>query len=200
VTTPQPTSETPTTTVAPGKVTDIRLPTSISPIRYTLELKPDFYGANPDEFTFEGHVRVDMLCVESTPNITLHANALNISTVEVSRVDGGQVPDVVMWSRDEERQFLVVHLDGALEENTRYELAVSFSGPMSGVGAHGLYANRYTVGNETRYGISMNHIIYDVICMFNTLYDVIYSYCMNYLYQILLKLVKSKFYSRANKV
>ena len=73
-----PTAMTSTTPVPP--VLDVRLPSSLDPLLYTVELQPHMYAPmQPEEFTFNGSVVILIHCKMATRNVTLHSNKLNIS-------------------------------------------------------------------------------------------------------------------------
>lgn len=62
------------TRIQPTKpqVTDVRLPNHVIPHHYSLELKPDFYGPDPNLFQFTGKVEILINCSRSTQEIVLH--------------------------------------------------------------------------------------------------------------------------------
>lgn len=136
------------------KVKDVRLPTSVEPLYYDLELQPFMYSGNPDEFSFRGYVSVAILCHQPTDNVTLHANKLNIleGSVTFSATSSPAVtsssPAMTSWEEDKERQFLVVHLDREMKVGERYTLTLNFTGPLKD-DLHGLYLSSYERGNKT---------------------------------------------------
>ena len=48
-----------------------RLPTSVIPHHYNVEIKPNIYGSDPTAFNFEGSVQIEVEITEKTQNITL---------------------------------------------------------------------------------------------------------------------------------
>ena len=144
------TGSTVSSTVLPPAL-DVRLPLKVTPLHYDLELTPDIYTGDPDTFTFSGHVRIRVLCLESTNLITLHSNKLEIDgTVELLDQGPSQnVPMVDGIEKDEERQFLLIKLDGMLTVGQEYVIDISFHGPLND-DLVGLYWSSYQSGTETR--------------------------------------------------
>ncbi|XP_060075201.1 aminopeptidase N-like [Ylistrum balloti] len=141
------------TTEAPSQTVDVRLPTSLKPELYKVELKPNMYADDPSTFTFDGDVDIRMECVQATRNITVHINLLNITagSIQVTAEDQTE-PALSMTSfeLDTERQFLIVHLSRDLVPTKFYHLALAFVGPLKD-DLHGLYLSSYKRGNESVY-------------------------------------------------
>ena len=139
------------TTPEKTKVTDVRLPSSLEPLYYDLELQPFMYSDNPDEFSFRGYVSVVVLCRQATDNVTLHINKLSVlegSLTFSAQSPASSDPAVTSWEEDKERQFLVIHLDREMRVGERYTVALNFTGPLKD-DLHGLYLSSYPRGNDT---------------------------------------------------
>jgi aminopeptidase N len=132
------------------KVTDIRLPDTLVPVNYDLELRPDIYGSDPKSFRFYGKVRIQMACKKPTDVIKLHINKLDIvdSSIKFGHQSGGASPNYKSWSHDKERQFFVGQLDGAMTAGQDYYIEMEFSGPLTNDLA-GLYRSEYKRGNDS---------------------------------------------------
>ncbi|KAK7096269.1 hypothetical protein V1264_005581 [Littorina saxatilis] len=134
-----------------AKVKDVRLPRSLEPLYYDLELQPFMYSGNVDEFSFRGYVSIVLDCREATNNVTLQANKLMIidGTVTFSALSSttSSVPAVTSWELDEERQFLVIHLDEEMKVGEKYVAALNFTGPLKD-DLHGLYLSSYVRGDK----------------------------------------------------
>ncbi|XP_053387121.1 aminopeptidase N-like [Mercenaria mercenaria] len=140
-----------TTTTAPPAVLDVRLPTALNPLLYTVELQPNMYSMNPDEFTFNGSVRIRLHCVESTNNITLHIKRLNL-TGPISVTNQINPADLFhRYEFDTAREFIIIYTTTQLIAGQIYIVDItSFVGPLVPDLA-GLYLSSYTRGNETIY-------------------------------------------------
>ena len=77
--TPEMTTTMLTTTTAPP-VIDVRLPTDLEPILYTVELQPNMYEGEPADFTFNGSVSIEIRCKQQTNKIHLQIKKLNITS------------------------------------------------------------------------------------------------------------------------
>ena len=75
---------------AKSKATDVRLPGHLIPRTYDLTIQPNMYGGDPENFNFEGHVKIVMEAAEAGSNVTLHTNKLTIdeNTIKFGRKDG----------------------------------------------------------------------------------------------------------------
>ncbi len=76
---------TPTSNVAPGSE-GYRLPRTVEPVTYRLEIEPDVASA-----TFSGTVAIDVVVHEAVAEIVLNAAELAVSDAEVLLADGGVV-------------------------------------------------------------------------------------------------------------
>lgn len=130
-------------------VKDVRLPSSLSPNLYTIEIFPDFYGGDPEKFEFSGHVEIELECKSGTSNITLHAHKLEIDeqSVKVKSTDGSEI-QVTGIAYDTVRQFVIVNLDSELKAGNVYYIEIYFKGPLKNDLA-GLYLSSYKDGNKT---------------------------------------------------
>lgn len=68
----------PQTTLTPPKKYPLRLPETLTPILYTVSIKPDFYSGNESEFMFYGHSSVLVNCKQNTDEIFMHVVDLHI--------------------------------------------------------------------------------------------------------------------------
>ena len=70
------------------KVRDVRLPTWLKPESYIVEMKPDIYQDDPDDFTNTGTVKVTMTCINATNRVTIHSNKLNVTNPSLTSLSG----------------------------------------------------------------------------------------------------------------
>ncbi|XP_053387330.1 aminopeptidase N-like isoform X1 [Mercenaria mercenaria] len=148
---PQTTPTSVATTTATPAVLDVRLPTALNPLLYTVELQPHMYTMNSEEFTFNGSVRILFHCVEDANNITLHINKLNI-TGSISVTHENEIEG--LYNRhefDTARQFIIIYTTKELMAGQNYTVDItSFVGPLVPDLA-GLYLSSYTRGDEKIY-------------------------------------------------
>lgn len=139
-----------TTTTTASPVIDVRLPTDLAPILYTVELQPNMYEGEPADFTFNGSVSIEIRCKQQTNKIHLQMKKLNITSgISVKEVNG--IDELYSsHSMDLEREFLIIDTKMTLMPNSHYVVSMSFIGPLAADLA-GLYLSSYTRGNETVY-------------------------------------------------
>ncbi|KAI8500655.1 Endoplasmic reticulum aminopeptidase 1 [Branchiostoma belcheri] len=101
-----------------------RLPSSLVPVHYQVELQP-----NLDTFTFIGSEQITIQCLESTDYILLNSRLLNITDGSVSlETATGEAIRVKRWFLYPENEFFVVQAVRNLQRGENYVLSVSFSG------------------------------------------------------------------------
>ncbi|XP_041356302.1 aminopeptidase N-like [Gigantopelta aegis] len=145
--TTSPTAE-PTT---PPKVTDVRIPTDLEPILYTIELQPNMYEGDVKQFTFDGYVRIKMKCVRPTKQVTLQIKALNLteSTLKFEAISG-QEPVISKTEYDHEREFVIFHLSEMLVKDRMYSIEMRYVARLKNQ-LQGLYLSEYKRNNQTVY-------------------------------------------------
>ena len=137
------------------KGSNYRLPRSLIPSMYSVELFPDIYGADPSKFTFSGIVKIDMSCNEDTNNITLNSKKLMINEKSVkilSLSTGSNIgnPGFQSLSYDEELQLVTFITRNQFIKGHNYSIEMNFTGPLLD-DLQGLYYSSYKEGNITRY-------------------------------------------------
>ncbi|KAK3108903.1 hypothetical protein FSP39_018341 [Pinctada imbricata] len=132
----------------------LRLPRSVFPELYDLELFPDIYHASPKDFKFYGNETIIVNCTEATNDITLHIRRLTIfkSEIEVKEYDGKSKGDNLYLSMttDEDNEFLILNLKWKLQPGHQYSVYIKFEGNLTDDLA-GLYYSSYKRGNDTIY-------------------------------------------------
>ncbi|XP_071788053.1 aminopeptidase N-like [Asterias amurensis] len=147
------------TTEAPSDLMKGRLPTSVLPRRYELNLRPFLYDDDvPDSklgqrFTFDGWVRIKVQCMEATDEITLHAKHITIHGMptvhSVSTLDKTDIFE--SHTMVEEYAFLVLKLKEMLRPHEEYDIYIVYSGIL-GDDEAGFYPSMYMDSmNNTRY-------------------------------------------------
>lgn len=113
-----------------------------------MELQPNMYDGPPEMFTFNGTVRIRVKCHQTTNNITVHINKLNLT--EKIRVTGVDPSDGIHYKNheiDTRRQFLIIYTNSPLLPGHYYDLDLSFIGPLKD-DLHGLYLSSYKRNNQ----------------------------------------------------
>uniref|UniRef100_A0A0L8GQ56 Uncharacterized protein n=1 Tax=Octopus bimaculoides TaxID=37653 RepID=A0A0L8GQ56_OCTBM len=130
---------------------DVRLPKSLVPQVYNLEMKPNIYSGNPSNFTFQGKVDIRFLCQNSTSNVTLHIVKLEIlGSITVKELGINKAITVRNFEENKEKEFLVVYLNEELEAGHRYKIVIQFKGSLL-PDLKGFYFSSYEYNNETIY-------------------------------------------------
>ncbi|XP_023293113.2 aminopeptidase N [Lucilia cuprina] len=153
---------------------DVRLPTSIKPLKYNISLEPYLYEGN---FTFNGEIHINILVLEDCYNVTMHAIDLDISKNDVAIVPLVRKSDKKHSNNTkvassgaaaavanegvaelrirkqyllEAKQFFIIELYDKLLKNTEYVIKIKFSGLIQDY-LQGFYRSSYKVQNETRW-------------------------------------------------
>lgn len=129
-------------------VKDVRLPRAIRPIAYDVKLLPFLIV---DNFTFIGEVEIRIKIVEDCKNITLHSVSLKIhqNLTRVYEIETNTSIPIKKQYFVDEKQFLIIDLDGKLDKGKEYLIKMKFEGILNDY-LQGFYRSSYTVGNETR--------------------------------------------------
>ncbi|XP_066270937.1 aminopeptidase N-like [Branchiostoma lanceolatum] len=126
-----------------------RLPTSLAPQHYRLELKP-----NLEDFVFTGTVEITLYCLEPTRYILLHVNLLNITANSVFlKTLRGESLTLEDWFLSPKNEFLVLKSKKSLETGRRYVIGMKFQGDLLG-DMRGFYRGFYAANathNDRRY-------------------------------------------------
>ncbi|CAL8096507.1 unnamed protein product [Orchesella dallaii] len=122
-----------------------RLPLSVQPIHYDLEIRPILDSTGTDQFTAPGKVAIHVKCFVATNSIALHSKEIEIQHDQVTVVGinpAGNV-DVTGHSVDEDRSFYVIHLGSNLEADGEYILTIPFTSLVATNRLSGLYLSTY---------------------------------------------------------
>ncbi|KAK8788791.1 hypothetical protein V5799_021432 [Amblyomma americanum] len=105
---------------------NLRLPRSLVPVHYDVELKPTLEG----NFTFAGSVAILVKCATATSSVTLHVKDLNVSDVSVSEAAGSRM-EHDKYDEDKSLQFLVISLKRPLAAGSNYTIRMNFVGSLN---------------------------------------------------------------------
>ncbi|RUS70352.1 hypothetical protein EGW08_021885, partial [Elysia chlorotica] len=153
-------TEAPTTTTTvsstPATVTDVRLPDTIMPVHYDVELTPMFFADDPKDFTFSGKTTLIVECKNSTSTISVHAKDIVINQTAIrfeGEVPRRNDPRFLNMEIDDKREFINLHLSKDLTVGQRYKIFLSYSAKLKS-DLHGLYYSKYSRGNDTVYMVT----------------------------------------------
>lgn len=148
----------------------LRLPRSIKPISYDIQLIPYLFE---DNFTFSGDVKIQINVTEACTNITLHAVAININENDVNvrllaDLNGArnkEEPTLGIRRQYfvESKQFFVIEMAKDLQLGNLYEVHIKYTGVLNDL-LQGFYRSSYKVQDKTR-------------CVQNHFSSVIVLYC-----------------------
>ncbi|XP_062998822.1 aminopeptidase N [Elgaria multicarinata webbii] len=148
LTTATTTTAAPATTAKPNNPWNrLRLPNTLKPENYTVTLQPFLAKDSQGLYIFKGNSTVRFQCVEPTDLILIHSKKLNYTDqgpflVSLSGVDGATAPAITATWTQEDTQYLVVQLDGPLQQDQFYELHSIFQGELADDLA-GFYLSKY---------------------------------------------------------
>ncbi|XP_063887388.1 aminopeptidase N-like [Scylla paramamosain] len=126
------------------KVTDVRLPASLRPFHYQLQLQPFIRG----NFSINGYVQVEVEVVTETSVFTLHMADIITHNETVKIVDTRSAMEISILKQtyDNQRQFYHAHLQQPLTKGRRYVLSMEFTGYLNDH-LRGFYRSSYTDSN-----------------------------------------------------
>ena len=142
----------PSSTVPPDiKLTDIRLPRTLTPLQYDLEITPYLYTGDEKDFYFDGKVGIRIKCKEATKIVTVHANMLkiNVATVTLTQVAPKADIHVVKMTEDKKRHFVHFFLNNDMVKGKEYRLFMEFTGPLK-TDLKGFYLSSYEENGQKR--------------------------------------------------
>lgn len=138
-------------TPAKEEVPYLRLPRSVVPTAYDIKLIPFIW---PNNFTFLGEVRILVSILESTNNITLHAETsikIKNEDVRVRLVENGTASSNEVIAKqyfENTKQFYVMEFKTKLQKGEIYEINIKYVGVLDAY-LQGFYRSSYIEGNKT---------------------------------------------------
>lgn len=138
----------------PAKI-NVRLPRSVVPHSYKIELIPFIWETN---FTFNGEVMIIVNVTETTNNITLHIHDIKVTETNLSKIYDAENDGIIeesplaieRTSTDEEKQFFIIHSVESLEAGMQYKVGIKYVGNLNDV-LQGFYRSSYVVNNTKRW-------------------------------------------------
>lgn len=131
-------------------VINYRLPQTLVPSHYDIDIRPHFYDINPDNFWFEGNVSIHLECVEATSYIYVHTLSMTVDRVLVYGVDNDESIIVRQTDYDEVTHFFRITLARTLTVNEEVIVSMSFNGGLF-KDMYGLYYSDYEEGSDVKY-------------------------------------------------
>ncbi|XP_078070754.1 aminopeptidase Q-like [Mustelus asterias] len=138
-----------------GPWNNSRLPGSLTPRHYQLELWPKQMPGQDQLYFLTGQVNVTVVCREETEIILIHSLNLNYSRVSITAP--GSSPDASpniedIWI-ELENDYLVIELDGKLVPGQEYIIQANYSGHLDEE-LTGLFISRYSERNMDKFVIA----------------------------------------------
>ncbi|EDW98315.1 aminopeptidase N [Drosophila yakuba] len=131
-----------------------RLPTALRPQKYDVRILTQL--ENPDDFRFNGTVKIQIEVLKNTHNITLHSKDLTINDTEITlrQIGGEGKPEncITSTERNPIHDFYILNTCEELLAGQVYELSLRFSAQLQDQ-LSGYYRSSYedSVANETRW-------------------------------------------------
>eukprot|EP00061_Rhincodon_typus_P015513 g43225.t1 len=120
-----------------GPWNNSRLPSSLLPIHYQLELWPKQVQPGKDQRYFlTGQVNVTVMCLEETEVFLIHSQNLNYSGLSITaagrspQLDPLPAPNIQEIWLEVNNDYLVIELDGKLVPGQEYILQSNYSGEL----------------------------------------------------------------------
>lgn len=140
--------------IVPMESVDYRLPKSVLPTHYELELTPHFednYGKR--KFTFDGKCTITLSTSrQNVDQIVLHARDLTFPSDGLKLTEAIDTTRTIRINKDEkDRQTdkLTLSLNSALTPNVNYKLSFTYTGIL-GQDMHGFYVSSYVQNGVVR--------------------------------------------------
>ncbi|XP_069748295.1 leucyl-cystinyl aminopeptidase isoform X2 [Narcine bancroftii] len=121
----------------------MRLPNAVVPVHYSLTLHPNLTTVN-----FTGSVQINLLIMENTNNITLHASGLKITRATITPEANGHPKNVQVLEYTPHQQ-IAMKVNPIMSKGERYTLNLKYSANLSD-GLSGFYKGIYQDKNQTR--------------------------------------------------
>ena len=115
-----------------------RLPNSIKPLEYNIDLETNIHRG---EFDFYGFVNIKFIVVATTNRIVLNANQLNNISVNLIDLINGESYENLNYDYDN-IAMLIIYANNQLHINTEYLLRISYRGVLNEE-PYGFYRSHY---------------------------------------------------------
>lgn len=131
-----------------------RLPDSLVPVSYSVNLWPRLKPRADGLYIFTGHSALIFRCVKETDLILIHSNKLNLTTfyghhARLSGLGDATAPAIQMSWLVVKTEYLVLQLRSRLAVGASYELYTEFQGELAD-DLEGFYRSEYTEDGVTK--------------------------------------------------
>ncbi|XP_070558853.1 aminopeptidase N-like [Ptychodera flava] len=134
----------------PGVEFNGRLPDTLVPYHYEVELRPylDEEKDGDKWKTNEGKVVIYLTCVKNTKEIKVHHDKMEIQSRAVKDADGSEV-GIASTEIDALYNWYIIHTVDELQAGTNYTINMTFVGTVIQADARGFYYSSYTEDGKT---------------------------------------------------
>lgn len=126
---------------------DGRLSGDTEPLFYGLRMVPR-YDRDSERYAVDGQVEILITVNRFTPNITMHAKDLYVTSVTVTEVITETELPVDSYDVDQDNELLSVYVGKYLLVGRRYDVRITFRGLLR-TDMTGFYKSTYTENNNT---------------------------------------------------
>ncbi|CAG2231964.1 ANPEP [Mytilus edulis] len=111
----------------------VRLPLDMYPSLYHLEIQPHIYNGKYKKFHFDGFVKIEMMCRQSTNKIVLHSNELDITVKSIVIRQMGSTEELIYPTLEYNTyyQLIILTSDVQLTAGETYTVEMSFKGKLT---------------------------------------------------------------------
>uniref|UniRef100_A0A8D0HCZ6 Aminopeptidase n=1 Tax=Sphenodon punctatus TaxID=8508 RepID=A0A8D0HCZ6_SPHPU len=150
----EPPSSSPTSARPPGLWDQFRLPRTLLPLDYQLQLWPQLWPGQPrGPSLFFGQVNLTVRCLQATATVLLHSAKLRYWRAAVwgplPAGPGSAIPVAELWLA-ERTEYLVLELGQSLNPGSRYVLQLSYQGVVEEANFYGLFFVPYKDMGQSR--------------------------------------------------
>lgn len=111
----------------------VRLPLDMYPSLYHLEIQPHIYNGKYKKCHFDGFVKIEMMCRQSTNKIVLHSKELDITVNSIVIRQMGSTEELIYPTLEYNTyyQLIILTSDVQLTAGETYTVEMSFQGKLT---------------------------------------------------------------------
>ena len=128
------------------KEINYRLPSSVAPINYSIDLTTHLDVNNEKKFTFDGNAKIFLEVIDDTDNITIHTDGLKFKKKDVNiRDEKDQEINQLDITYEAITNFTIIKAESKFARGKKYSLMFkSYSGSLINDELRGFYRSSYT--------------------------------------------------------